>query len=83
MPAAHMLNLARELELIMGEIHPQHTWIASIRQPDSDERPSATPVALRVDDAGAVPDDAHPALQRHDVPAPAGAGDEHDLDQAA
>jgi hypothetical protein len=59
MPAAHMVSLARELELIMAELYPQHAWIVEIGKPDDEAKPD-----------GAAPDAAADAAEHHKAVAP-------------
>ena len=81
--APHMVNAARELELILGELYPEQSWIVEIRKPDAHDRPGSAPVAPRVDEPPAMTHDAHAALDRDDAATAAGARDEHSFDEAA
>lgn len=74
---------ARELELILREMHPGHTFVVELRQHDTDDRARSTTRTRRVDEPGAVMNHPDPTLDRDDMPTPARPRDKHRLEQAA
>lgn len=79
----HLVSAARTLEQILAEVHPEYRWVVTVRQDELFDRPRDTTTSGRLDESGAVRDDAHPVRDRNDAATTAGALDEHGLDQAA
>ncbi len=83
MPAAYMVALARELEVVLGELHPEYPWVVEVRKGDLDVRSAPPAVAARVDEAGAAADDPHTSVDRDDMAAATGSRDKDGLSDAA
>ena len=80
--SAHLHSAARALERILGEIHPEHGWVVTVREGDAFDRTGDAAAAVGLGEPRAVGDHPYPVVDRHPL-SPTDGDNEHALDEAA
>lgn len=79
---AHIESMARTLEQILGELHPEYDWTVNVRPEQSPDGKRDAAPAIALGQAGPVADDADAVFDRDSLTA-TDRGDDDALNEAA